>query len=105
MLIYDSLNNVFKILKTVLKNKDSIWNSFPKYLFKQLGNLKFLLKCNNSIEKIPVKLANVINKILWHGRWPTNIISHQRGTIFGTTNTSYTQINLYILITGLKTIL
>ncbi len=47
VLSYDTLNNVFKInwLIQYLKNKDSIWNSFPKYLFKQLGDLKFLLKC------------------------------------------------------------
>ncbi len=83
-----------------LINKESIW-SFPKYVFKQLGDLKFLLKCNYSIEKIPAK-QNFINKLLWHGHWPTNIISHQRGIIFGTTKTSYTKINLYILITGLK---
>ncbi len=59
MLSYDTLNNVFKInwLIQYLKNKDSIWNSFPNYLFKQLGDLEFLLKCNYSIEKIPVTLA------------------------------------------------
>ncbi len=47
MLSYDTLNIVFKIH----------FNSFPKYVFKQLGDLGFLLKCNYSIEKIPVKLA------------------------------------------------
>ncbi len=34
-----------------LKNKDSIWNSLNKYVFKQLGNLEFLLEYNYSIEK------------------------------------------------------
>ncbi len=51
---YDTLNNVFKIIGNFyqyLKNKDSIRKSFPKYLFKQLGDLKFLLKYNYSIEK------------------------------------------------------
>ncbi len=47
MLSYDTLNIVFKIH----------FNYFPKYVFKQLGDLGFLLKCNYSIEKIPVKLA------------------------------------------------
>ncbi len=47
MLSYDTLNIVFKIN----------FNSFPKYVFKQLGDLGFLLKCNYSIEKIPVKLV------------------------------------------------
>ncbi len=74
-----------------LKNKDSIWNSLNKYVFKQLGNLEFLLEYNYSIEK---KYIYIINKLLWHGRWSTNLISHQRGTIFGTTKTSYTKINL-----------
>ncbi len=75
-----------------LKNKDSIWNSLNKYVFKQLGNLEFLLEYTVIIQL--KKKYKIINKLLWHGRWSTNIISHQRGTIFGTTKTSYTKINL-----------
>lgn len=47
VLSFDTLNNVFKInwLIQYLKNKESIRNSFPKYLFKQLGDFDFLLKC------------------------------------------------------------
>ncbi len=32
-----------------------------------------------------------------HGRWPTNIIYHQRGAIFGKTKTSYTLIQIQSL--------
>ncbi len=40
-----------------LKKKDNMWNTFPNFLFKSVGGLEFLLKCNYCIDKIPVKLA------------------------------------------------
>ncbi len=40
-----------------LKKKDNKWNTFPNFLFKSVGGLEFLLKCNYCIDKIPVKLA------------------------------------------------
>ncbi len=59
VLNYDTLNNVFKMnwITQYLKKKDNMWNTFPNFLFKSVGGLEFLLKCNYCIDKIPVKLA------------------------------------------------
>ncbi len=59
VLNYATLNNVFKInwITQYLKKKDNMWHTFPNFLFKSVGGLEFLLKCNYCIDKIPVKLA------------------------------------------------
>ncbi len=40
-----------------MKNKESPCNAFPNYIFNTLGGIDFLLKCNFSVDKIPVQLA------------------------------------------------
>ncbi len=37
--------------------RESPWNAFPNYIFNTLGGIDFLLKCNFSVENIPVKLT------------------------------------------------
>ena len=60
VLDFHTINNTFKIKWIIefLKSPDSIWNAFPSYLFNTLGGIHFLLKCNFSIDKIPLKLAD-----------------------------------------------
>ncbi|KAI7791725.1 hypothetical protein IRJ41_005592 [Triplophysa rosa] len=53
----ETLNNVFKIKWITQYLKKNLWNTFPSFLFKSLGGLQFLIRCNYSIDKIPVKLA------------------------------------------------
>jgi len=107
VLSYDALNNVFKInwLIQCLKNKDCIWNSFPNYLFKQLGGLSFLLKCNFSIEKIPFKLARFHKQALmaWTLAYKHNF-SPRRYYIWNNKDILYKNKSLFFT-TGLKIIL
>ncbi len=39
-------------------NKDTVWHIFPNFIFNSLGGINFLLKCNFSVDKIPIKLAS-----------------------------------------------
>uniref|UniRef100_A0A3P9LHW9 Reverse transcriptase domain-containing protein n=1 Tax=Oryzias latipes TaxID=8090 RepID=A0A3P9LHW9_ORYLA len=66
VLTFETLNNSFKIkwLSQLLKEEDNIWNAFPKYIFDTVGGLKFLLKCNYKIEKLPTKLSNFYKQAL-----------------------------------------
>ncbi len=54
------LNEVFKIKWIIeyIKNKDIVWHIFPNFIFNSLGGMHFLLKCNFSVDKIPIKLAS-----------------------------------------------
>ncbi len=55
MLNFTDLNKVFKInwIIEYIKNKHTVWHIFPN-----LGGINFLLKCNFSVDKIPIKLAS-----------------------------------------------
>jgi len=107
VLSYDALNNVFKInwLIQCLKNKDCIWNSFPNYLFKQLGDLSFLLKCNFSIKKIPFKLERFHKQALmaWTLAYKHNFLP-RRYYVWNNKDILYKNKSLF-LTTGLKIIL
>ncbi len=46
-----------KWLIVFVKNREIPWNAFPNYIFNTLGGIDFLLKCNFSVDKIPVKWA------------------------------------------------
>ncbi len=63
---FDALNNTFKInwIKKYLKNPTSIWNFISHHLFSNLGGLNFLLLCNYSIPKIPLKLSHFHQQVL-----------------------------------------
>lgn len=60
VLDYEYLNYSFKVnwFIKLLRNKDSIWRIFPNFIFKEVGGIEFLLKCNYSIDKLPIKLSN-----------------------------------------------
>lgn len=60
------LNNTFKInwIKNFINKPTSIWNLIPSVIFSKLGGLKFILTCNYSIMKIPIKLSLFHRQIL-----------------------------------------
>lgn len=90
VLSFEMLNNSFKIkwLLNLLKEKDTIWNTFPKHVFNLMGGLKFLLKCDYKIEKLPVKLSGYHQQALlsWklaykHNFSPTSYYIWNNGNI------------------------
>ncbi len=95
VLNYDTLNNVFKInwITQYLKKKDNMWNTFPNFLFKSVGGLEFLLKCNYCIDKIPVKRARFHQQALRPGNWPINTTFPLEDIISGITEIFYININ------------
>ena len=66
MLDFVDLNNTFKIkwIKECLKAPHSIWFFIPHSVFKDVGGLQFLLSCNYSISKLPVKLSKFYQQAL-----------------------------------------
>ncbi len=82
VLTFEALNNTFEVkwLLNVIKENDNVWNTFPKHVFNGVGGIEFLLKCNNKIEKLPIKLSNFHKQALlaWkliykHNFSPTNL--------------------------------
>ncbi len=82
VLSFEMLNNTFKVqwLANLIKERDNIWNIFPKSVFNAVGRIHFLLKCNYKIVKLPVKLSNFHKQALlaWkliykHSLSPTNL--------------------------------
>uniref|UniRef100_A0A8C2C6C1 Reverse transcriptase domain-containing protein n=1 Tax=Cyprinus carpio TaxID=7962 RepID=A0A8C2C6C1_CYPCA len=59
VLHFDDTNNTFKInwIKRCLLGSDSLWYFIPNNIFKRVGGLSFLMKCNYSTGKLPIKLA------------------------------------------------
>ncbi len=55
MLHLTDLNEVFKI-KGIIEY--IVWHIFPNVIFNSLGGINILLKCNFSVDKIPIKLAS-----------------------------------------------
>ena len=52
---FNTLHSSFKMkwLKRYLQNPNSLWNFVPSHVFKALGGLNFLIRCNYKIEKNP----------------------------------------------------
>ncbi|KAI2653232.1 Protein TIC 214 [Labeo rohita] len=77
---FASLNNTFKInwLKQYLADPDSFWNILPNIVFSKVGGLPFLLFCNYSITKLPLKLSNFHKQVLlaWHLIYKHNFSPH-----------------------------
>lgn len=55
---FDSINGTLKInwLKSFLNN-NSFWYRIAREIFKKLGGIDFLLKCDFIIQKLPIKLS------------------------------------------------
>ena len=59
VLHFSHLNTTFKIkwIKQYLENPESMWNFIPHNIFKKIGSLKFLMCCNYTVSKLPIKLS------------------------------------------------
>lgn len=81
MLNFTDLNEVFKIKWIIkyIKNKDTVWHIFPNFIFNSLGGINFLLKCNFSVDKIPIKLASFHKQALlaWQLVYKHNFTPHR----------------------------
>lgn len=60
------LNSTFKVnwLKKCLELPESLWNFIPFNIFKNVGGLRFLLSCNFTVSKLPLKLSKFYQQAL-----------------------------------------
>ncbi len=75
------LNYTFKVkwLKECLKAPDSLWYFIPHNIFKNVGGLQFLLSCNYSISRLPVKMSEFYQQALlaWKLCYSHNFSPHK----------------------------
>lgn len=59
MFDFFDVNYTFKVnwIKNCVNSPDSFWYFIPQNIFKRVGGLKFLLTCNFSSSKLPIKLS------------------------------------------------
>lgn len=64
---FESMIGMFRInwIKACLAQSQSIWFHIPKNIFKKVGGIDFLLKCDYEITKLPVKLSEFHKQILF----------------------------------------
>jgi len=77
---FECLNAVLKLkwIKSFLLNPESIWFCLPRGLFKRVGGLDFLLKCDFKVERLPVKLSSFHKQMLcWKLMYTHNFTPHQ----------------------------
>lgn len=66
LLDFGDLNYTFKVkwLKECLRAPESLWYFIPNNIFNSVGGLKFLLKCNYNITRLPLKLSQFYQQAL-----------------------------------------
>lgn len=78
---FTTLNNTFKInwIRQFINNPTSLWNFIPNYVFSKIGGLGFLLRCNFSVCKLPLKLSNFHKQMLlaWSLVYKHNFSPHR----------------------------
>ncbi len=76
---FDSINGTLKInwLKSLLNNK-KFWFHIPRELFKKLGGIEFLLSCDFTVQRLPVKLSQFHQQVLlyWKILYNHNFTPH-----------------------------
>lgn len=65
-------------LKQYVKSSGSIWNIFRQRVFDKMGGIEFMLKCDYSITKLPIKLAKYRQQVLlsWKLLYKHNFTPH-----------------------------
>jgi len=76
------INNTFKInwlRRCLLNGEDSLWYFIPCNIFKKCGGLQFLLKCNYSPSRLPLKMSNFYRQALlaWNLLYVHNFSPHK----------------------------
>uniref|UniRef100_A0A3P9JF49 Reverse transcriptase domain-containing protein n=1 Tax=Oryzias latipes TaxID=8090 RepID=A0A3P9JF49_ORYLA len=63
---FEAMVGTFRInfLKALLVDSDSMWFHIPRSIFKHLGGIDFLLKCDFEVNKIPFILSNFHKQVL-----------------------------------------
>lgn len=78
---FSVLNQSFKVkwIKQCLTNSNSLWFFIPTNIFSKLGGLPFLLKCNFSVSKLPIKLCAFYQQALlaWKIAYKHNFSPHK----------------------------
>lgn len=77
---FESMVGTFKLnwLKAYLSQPNSMWFHIPRSLFKRIGGLEFLLKCDFDVNKVPVKFFTPHGSTVWNNR----VITINRKSIF-----------------------
>nr|XP_023666313.1 uncharacterized protein LOC111843186 [Paramormyrops kingsleyae] len=76
---FDSINGTLKInyLKSLL-NQNSFWFHIPRELFKKIGGIEFLLRCDFNVQRLPIKLSQFHQQVLlyWKILYNHNFTPH-----------------------------
>lgn len=76
---FDFINGTLKLnwLKSFL-SKDNFWFHIPREIFRKLGGIKLLLKCDFTIQKLPIKLSLFHQQVLlyWKMLYSHNFSPH-----------------------------
>ncbi|XP_013880656.1 uncharacterized protein LOC106529713 [Austrofundulus limnaeus] len=76
---FDYMNGTLKInwLKSFL-NTNNLWFHIPRQIFKMLGGIEFLLRCDFLIQKLPIKLSLFHQQVLlyWKLLYNHNFTPH-----------------------------
>lgn len=85
-------------LKRFLHNQSSIWSIIPRYVFSQLGGIHFLLMCNYSVSKLPIKLSNYHQQMLtaWRLIYKHNSSPHNLFFIWNNCNILHKRKSLFL---------
>lgn len=95
---FESMVGVFKInwIKAFMSQTESIWFHIPRGIFKKIGGLDFVLKCDFETTKLPVKLSEFHKQVLYYWKmifshnftpqsstlWNNRTITINRKTVF-----------------------
>ena len=81
LLDFKDLNYTFKLkwVKECLRAPDSIWYFIPHNIFKEVGGLHFLLRCNYNVSKLPLRLSKFSQQVLlaWKLCYSHNFSPHK----------------------------
>lgn len=81
MLDFGTSNIILKTkwIKNYFLNQDKLWNYIPDLIFRKVGGLKFLLKCNFHIPNLPLSLSSFHKQVLasWIDVYKYNFSPHK----------------------------
>ncbi len=91
---FESMVGVLKLnwIQMYLAQPNSMWFHIPKSVFRKVGGLDVLLKCDFEVSKLPIKLSKFHKQILYYWKmiftqnvsphWNNRTITINRKTVF-----------------------
>lgn len=95
---FETVNGVLKLswLQSFLRCSEDIWFSLPRFIFKKLGGIYLLLKCDFTVNKLSVKLLAFHQQVLFYWKmiykhnfsphhiplWNNRVILRRRKSVF-----------------------